>query len=176
MTEHVDEVERAARLLQEDLGRSGTHIIHERALETAARMLGHHDRDTDTALDVPSKPWMRGAVPILRIHDEEAAREFYVDHLGCSIEWEHRFAPGMPLYARLRRDELVIDLSGHEGDGTPGSVLWVEVGDVHRLHEELSRSPHPRTPPEIDLEAPGGPTMTIVDPFTNVIRFCRPEE
>ncbi|WP_017534925.1 glyoxalase superfamily protein [Nocardiopsis alba] len=176
MTEHVDEVERAARLLQENLGRSGTHITHERALETAARMLGHHDSDTDTALDVLSKPRMRGAVPILRIHDEEAAREFYVDHLGCSIEWEHRFAPGMPLYARLRRDELVIDLSGHEGDGTPGSVLWVEVGDVHRLHEELSRSSHPRTPPEIDLEAPGGPTMTIVDPFANVIRFCRPEE
>ncbi|MEU2946675.1 glyoxalase superfamily protein [Nocardiopsis alba] len=109
-------------------------------------MLGHHDRYTDTALDVPSKPRMRGAVPILRIHDEEAAREFYVDHLGCSIEWEHRFAPGTPLYARLRRDELVIDLSGHESDGTRdpscGSRSATSTDSMRNCREAPTRGHH----------------------------------
>ena len=37
-------------------------------------------------------------IPILRILDEAKAREFYIDWLGFQIDFEHRFAPGMPLY------------------------------------------------------------------------------
>ncbi len=37
-------------------------------------------------------------IPILRIFDEEKAREFYVDFLGMSLEWAHRFEPGLPIY------------------------------------------------------------------------------
>ncbi|WP_369374059.1 glyoxalase superfamily protein [Promicromonospora sp. Populi] len=33
---------------------------------------------------------------MLRIQDETYAREFYVDYLGFSVEWEHRFEPGLP--------------------------------------------------------------------------------
>lgn len=28
--------------------------------------------------------------------------------------------------------------------------------------------------PGIDRDAPGGPTMTIIDPFGNELRFCEP--
>jgi extradiol dioxygenase family protein len=28
------------------------------------------------------------AVPILRMHDVDAARRFYVDYLGCSVDWQ----------------------------------------------------------------------------------------
>jgi hypothetical protein len=80
----------------------------------------------------------------------------------------------MPLYTRLRRDLLVIDLSEHHGDGTPGSGIWVPVTDVHALHRELSTKNNPRQRPAVDEHAPGGPTLTVIDPFANVIRFCRP--
>ena len=33
-------------------------------------------------------------VPVLRSFDEAKAREFYVDFLGFTVEWEHRFEPG----------------------------------------------------------------------------------
>jgi hypothetical protein len=29
--------------------------------------------------------------PILRSFDEAKAREFYIDYLGFSVDWEHRF-------------------------------------------------------------------------------------
>ena len=31
------------------------------------------------------------AIPVLRIFDETKAREFYIDFLGFSLDWEHRF-------------------------------------------------------------------------------------
>ncbi len=39
------------------------------------------------------------------------------------MKWEHRFEPGLPLYARVRRDQAVLDLSEHHGDGTFGNTL-----------------------------------------------------
>lgn len=35
---------------------------------------------------------------ILRIFDEAKAKEFYVDFLGFTIDWEHRFESDLPLY------------------------------------------------------------------------------
>ena len=32
-----------------------------------------------------------GITPILRIFDEAKAKEFYVDFLGFSVDWEHRY-------------------------------------------------------------------------------------
>ena len=36
--------------------------------------------------------------PILRIFDEAKAREFYVDFLGFTVDWDHRFEANTPLY------------------------------------------------------------------------------
>jgi catechol 2,3-dioxygenase-like lactoylglutathione lyase family enzyme len=38
--------------------------------------------------------------PILRIFDEAKAREFYVDFLGFTVDWQHRFGDNFPLYLR----------------------------------------------------------------------------
>ncbi|WP_040385114.1 glyoxalase superfamily protein [Demetria terragena] len=112
------------------------------------------------------------AVPVLRMFDETQAREFYVTYLGFEVEWEHRFEPGFPLYLRIRRDETVLDLSEHYGDGTPGSVLWIPIRGVDAFLADLSHRPHPRLRPGIDREAPGGPTVELTDPSGNVLRFC----
>jgi hypothetical protein len=42
-------------------------------------------------------------IQILRMFDEARAREFYMDFLGFAIDWEHRFAPGLPLYCQVSR-------------------------------------------------------------------------
>lgn len=56
------------------------------------------------------------STPTLRIFDEARAREFYLGYLGFRIDWEHRFAPGMPLYLQVSRDDCVLHLSQHHGD------------------------------------------------------------
>jgi catechol 2,3-dioxygenase-like lactoylglutathione lyase family enzyme len=119
-------------------------------------------------------PGLGTPVPVLRIFDEALARDFYVRWLGFAVEWEHRFEPGMPLYVRIRRDGTVLDLTEHHGDGTPGSVVWIPVRDVVALRDELHERGHPRARPGVERDAPGGPTMSIADPFGNVLRLCQP--
>ena len=80
----------------------------------------------------------------------------------------------MPLYAQVHRDAAVLHLSEHHGDGTPGTVVWVPVRDVRALHGELTGRRHPRLRPGVDIHAPGGPTMEVLDPFDNVLRLCQP--
>jgi catechol 2,3-dioxygenase-like lactoylglutathione lyase family enzyme len=181
----------AARALRRTLAASDVTISHSRALEIVAAQLGFADWNTasarlpagrsaappEGASAAPPGPGSTDfgrAVPVLRIQDEARAREFYVDYLGFGVEWEHRFEPGMPLYLRVRRGQAVLDLSEHHGDGTPGTVVWVPVASADGLHVELSRRPHARLRPGIDRDAPGGPTIELVDPFGNVLRLCEP--
>ena len=69
-------------------------------------------------------------VPILRSFDEAKAREFYLDWLGFSVDWEHRFEPSLPLYMQVSRNGVVLHLSEHHGDATPGSHVRVEVSGL----------------------------------------------
>ncbi|MVA75313.1 VOC family protein [Auraticoccus sp. F435] len=117
---------------------------------------------------------MRAAVPVLRIGEEARAREFYLGVLGLSEVFAHRFEPGLPLYLRVRRDRLELDLSEHTGDGTPGTVVWVAVDDVAALQGELAARWDAGAAPQVDDAAPGGPTLEVGDPFGNVLRFCQP--
>lgn len=55
-------------------------------------------------------------VPVLRVPRWEDAADFYLDHLGFEVLWQHR--------------------------------------------------------PGIDHTAPGGPTIELIDPCGNVLRFC----
>lgn len=116
---------------------------------------------------------MGAAVPVLRIFDETLARDFYLGWLGFTEVFAHRFAPGLPLYLRVRRDDLVLDLSGHHGDGTPGTAVWIPVTDVLALQRELLANPFRSLRPGIDVDSPGGPTMDVPDPFGSTLRFSQ---
>jgi ribosomal-protein-alanine N-acetyltransferase len=39
--------------------------------------------------------------PIFRIFSLEKAREFYIDFLGCKVDWEHRVEPSAPVYMQV---------------------------------------------------------------------------
>lgn len=166
----LDHAKRAARLLRDELPEA--NLTDSGALEIVARQLGFRDWDTASARLNPHG--MSAPVPVFRSLDETRAREFYVDYLHFTVEWEHRFdfAPSI-LYMRLRRDQFVLDLSEHHGDGTPGSTVWVPVADVTALHRELHATGYDRMSPGIEADSPGGPTMDVIDPFSNTIRFCQ---
>ena len=110
-------------------------------------------------------------VPIFRIFSEEKAKEFYLGFLGFQLDWEHRFEPGMPLYMQVSRAGLVLHLSEHHGDGSPGSTLFVETTGLDALHAEVTARNYKYLRPGIE-EAPwGARVMTVIDPFSNRIRF-----
>lgn len=110
------------------------------------------------------------AIPILRIFDEAAARRFYVDYLGFSWDGAHRHAPDLPIYAFVSRGALRVHLSGHHGDGTPGSAVMVPVSDAAALLADLRRRGHPGQNPDIE-DLPWGRQVALTDPFGNRLLF-----
>jgi catechol 2,3-dioxygenase-like lactoylglutathione lyase family enzyme len=116
----------------------------------------------------------RSVIPIFRIYSLEKAREFYLDFLGCKVDWEHRFDDGAPVYMRVSRGGLVLHLSEHHGDGTPGSVAYVLVSGVKELHRELNDKNYRHNRPGLREQEWGMIEMTVVDPFNNRITFSEP--
>jgi len=70
---------------------------------------------------------LKSAVPTLRIFDLGRAKRFYVDYLGCTVDWDGDSVSDGPVYLQVARGPLVLHLSSHHDDGTPGTVVLVEM-------------------------------------------------
>ena len=110
--------------------------------------------------------------PIMRIFDEAVAKDFYLGFLGFHLDWEHRFGENFPLYAQVSRAGLTLHLSGHHGDATPGSTVFVRMQEVEAYQQELARQDYMHGKPSV-VDEPWGLVMTVTDPFNNRIRFCQ---
>lgn len=111
------------------------------------------------------------AIPILRSFSEEKAKEFYLEFLGFSLAWEHRFEADFPLYMQLKRSGLTLHLSEHHGDATPGSAVFIPVEDIDTLHQELQAKKYKYAKPAIET-VDWGRLLQVTDPFGNRLRFC----
>ena len=116
------------------------------------------------------------AVPIFRIFSLEKAREFYVDFLGFTVDWEARFEPDSPVYMQMSRGELLVHLSEHHGDSTPGSHAYVITTGVRYLHRELNDKNYRHNRPGLQQQEWGMLEVTVTDPFNNRITFGEPTE
>lgn len=113
-------------------------------------------------------------IPIIRIFDEQKAKEFYLGVLGMNLDWEHRFEEGYPIYMQVSKSNLVFHLSEHAGDCTPGSKVFVKVSELDELFREISSSPYKYSKPEIEIAPWGDRTFTLTDPFSNKVLFNEP--
>lgn len=111
--------------------------------------------------------------PILRIFDEAKTREFYLGFLGFTVDWEHRFEPGLPLYLQVSRGACVLHLSEHHGDCCPGAALRIDVDDIDGLHAELAGKQYGYARPGIDDTPWGARELSVKDPFGNRLTFTQ---
>lgn len=111
-------------------------------------------------------------IPILRIFDIAKADEFYLGFLGFSVDWDHRFDASAPLYRQISRGGLVLHLSEHHGDGSPGARLRVMMTGVRAFHAEISAKGYRYMRPGLDTTPWGTLETGAIDPFGNLIRFC----
>ena len=109
-------------------------------------------------------------IPVLRSFDETKAKDFYVDFLEFKVDWEHRFAPELPLYMQVSRGECVLHISEHHGDASPGASMRIEVDDLDAYQKLLVEKKYRNSRPGI-LEQPWGRDMPIADPFGNRLIF-----
>ena len=113
----------------------------------------------------------RRVVPVLRIFDVGKAKDFYAGFLGFTIDWEYRFDDRAPLYMQVSRNGLVLHLSEHHGDGTPGTVVFVDMTGLDALHAEISGRGYVFIRPGIEDVPWDARMMQVIDPFGNRIRF-----
>jgi uncharacterized glyoxalase superfamily protein PhnB len=114
---------------------------------------------------------LKRPIPILRIFDEAKAKEFYGGFLGFTIDWEHCFEPGTPLYMQVSRGDCVLHLSEHYGDAIPGSAMRIPVEDIDGLHRELMEKRYKYARPGIEDTPWGTRDVTVRDPFGNRLTF-----
>lgn len=109
------------------------------------------------------------AVPILRMYDLQRTLDFYVGYLGCRLDWQDGDGEG-PAYLQVSRGDLVLHLSSHHDDGTPGAAVLVETHGVAALHAELHASGYRHMLPGLEAH-PRGLEVTVIDPASNRLRF-----
>ena len=107
----------------------------------------------------------------LRIFDVAKAKEFYVGFLGLQVDWEHRFEPDAPVYMQVSRGELVLHLSEHHGDCSPGGCVYVRTTRLEDLHRDITAKIYRFMRPGIEPTPWGSKLMEVIDPFHNRLRF-----
>lgn len=174
----IEQAKQMARQLRASLEERHQSLSQSTALELVARQLGYKDWNTASAMlpEADTQPastvTFDKPIPILRMFDEAKAREFYLDFLGFSVEFEHRFEADLPLYLGISRDGLQLHLSEHHGDASPGSTVFVPMHNIERLRDELLAKRYGYGRPQI-VQQGWGQVLEVYDPFGNRIRFCQ---
>ena len=109
--------------------------------------------------------------PILRIFDETKAKEFYVDFLGFSVDWEHRFEANLPLYMQVSKGDCILHLSEHHEGCCPGAAMRIETNELETFQADLLAKSYKNARPDIEETPWGSRDMSITDPFGNRLTF-----
>lgn len=168
----TDDPKTMAKRLRSALADRGIELGHSETLELVARQYGARDWNTFAAR---SGDGLGPVIPILRIFDVAKAREFYTGYLGFTIDWEHTFDDHTPVYLQASRDDVVLHLSEHHGDASPGAAVRILVTDVRRLHKEFAARDYQYAKPGIETQ-PWGLEVAVLDPFANRLVFHQPTQ
>ncbi|WP_406699674.1 glyoxalase superfamily protein [Singulisphaera sp. Ch08] len=110
-------------------------------------------------------------IPLLRIFDVGKAKDFYVNFLGFSIDWEHRFDDDSPMYIQISIGNLVLHLTEHHGDCCPGSTVFVWMTGLEEFHRKVTSKGYKFMRPGIETTFYYTRSVEVIDPFGNRIRF-----
>lgn len=183
----------AKTLRAELLARRQVELGHSECLEIVARQFGHDNWNVMAARteqlagvhgDGGYGPDSAGnsTIPVLRIFDVAQARQFYVDFLGCKLDFGGPAGgEGTPFYGQVSRAATTLHLTETRYVASPGATVFVWMTGIDALHEELNtrRETVEVFGPAVWVPSPeevpwGARSMTIGDPFGNSLRFCEP--
>lgn len=172
-----------AKALRAAMAERRIELSHSETLEIVARQFGFDDwnvlaarieasgTDASGAAAPPEGLRFTQIIPTLRIFDIAKAMEFYRDFLGFTVDWEHRYHEGMPLYAQISRAGMILHLSEHHGDASPGSTVLVWMRGIEAFHRELLGKKYGYSRPGLEETGYDARMVEVPDPFGNRIRF-----
>lgn len=121
------------------------------------------------------------SIPVLRMLDEEKTKKFYLEFLGYTSDWEHRFTPeslDSPLYMQIRLGESVIHLNGHADSEAPTAEVRIPVKGLQVYCDYLREKCRGKEKPEVVDPRYSGENqdMNIYDPSGNLLVFWLDKE
>jgi len=117
---------------------------------------------------------MSQVIPIIRIFDYNKAIEFYIGWLGFHVDWDNRHHKNIPVFMQLSLRDIVLHLSEHHGDGSPGVRFTIRGFDgLREYHQLLIDKNYTYNRPSLDVSYwnPKEIEMTAIDPFGNRLHF-----
>lgn len=114
---------------------------------------------------------MNTITPVFRIFDVDKAKEFYIDWLGFKVDWEHRFGDNFPLYMSISKANIVMHLSEHYGDATPGSKIMINYIGLKDYCASLQAKDYRYFKPGVKDSHWNSYIMELTDPFGNRLLF-----
>jgi catechol 2,3-dioxygenase-like lactoylglutathione lyase family enzyme len=168
-----------AQALRDNLKNKNITLSVAESLELVAKQFGFDNWNILAAkvIDTGASPRASkgveffATIPVIRMFDVGKAKEFYVDFLGFTIDWEGYIREGAPLYMQLSRDGLTLHLSEHHGDAAPGGTTVVRTTGIERFHAELLDKDYKYNRPGLEIAPYGAKVMYTIDPFGNRLRF-----
>jgi catechol 2,3-dioxygenase-like lactoylglutathione lyase family enzyme len=112
--------------------------------------------------------------PVLRIFDYQKAVAHYREWLGFSIDWEHKFDEDAPVYMQVSLGDIVLHLSEHSGDGTPGTNVFIDnVTGLAAFHQQLLGKKYKYNRPGlcVPFYDTSALELVVIDPFHNQLIF-----
>jgi catechol 2,3-dioxygenase-like lactoylglutathione lyase family enzyme len=134
-------------------------------------MVSLYQNHMKEGLALTIKPVFNSVVPVLRILDVAKAKAFYVDFLGLTLDWEHRFEEHLPLYFQVSLGNVLLHLSEHKGDCSPGSYIRIQVKNIEDYHAMLVKKKYNEKKLLLEDKPWNAKEMDVIDPFGNNITF-----
>jgi catechol 2,3-dioxygenase-like lactoylglutathione lyase family enzyme len=109
--------------------------------------------------------------PIFRIFDIEKAKEFYLNFLGFQLDWAHQYEEDMPVYCQVSLNDVILHLSEHHGDSSPGSAIRFKINDIKKYQSTIQKRKYPYSNTCLEKSPWNTVELTVIDPFFNRITF-----
>ncbi|NEU08865.1 VOC family protein [Flavihumibacter sp. R14] len=116
---------------------------------------------------------MASIIPIFRIFDYNKALDFYVNWLGFKIDWEDK-PDHAPVYLQISLADIVLHLTEHHGDCTPGARAYIDNFDgLKEYHRQILSKEYKYNRPGLETPPWNRDTlcMDVIDPFGNRLSF-----
>ena len=116
---------------------------------------------------------MTATIPIFRIFDYAKALGFYIDWLGFKIDWEHK-PNNAPIYMQISLGDIVLHLTEHHGDCTPGARVYIDGFEgLRQYHRQILDKDYKYNRPGLEVPPwnPDALCMDVIDPFGNRLSF-----
>ena len=116
---------------------------------------------------------MTATIPIFRIFDYDKALGFYIDWLGFKIDWEDK-PDNAPIYMQISLGDIVLHLTEHHGDCTPGARVYIDGFEgLREYHRQILDKDYRFNRPGLEAPPwnPDSLCMDVIDPFGNRLSF-----